>query len=81
MNADPQYVSGNASDGGIWHKAKRRESRGAVTGKLIKVYWVAACSGRQLGGPWGSTNAQELPASAVLCRRCARLTVPAPAQP
>lgn len=56
-----------------YHLAKLREARGDRTGRLISRYYVAACSGRQLGGPWGYERAEVVPDGEPVCKRCARL--------
>jgi hypothetical protein len=71
--SDPKYITSNAIDDGIWHLAELHEMRGAVTGKLMRTYWHARCTHRGLGGCYGSTTAHEMPASARLCARCAKL--------
>jgi len=64
-----------ASEGGKIHAARVKNIHGDVTGKLIGSYYVAACSGRGLGGAWGSTAFDELPGvtsigANALCARC-----------
>ena len=53
-----------------WHAAVLRHRIGAVTGKVLRTYYVPACSGRPLGGSWGYTTVEELPRNATRCRRC-----------
>lgn len=70
VNTAIQYM-GSASSR-FWHIATRKESIGPVSGKVLAVYYVTACSGRQLGGPYGQTVSNTAPATDDLCPRCAR---------
>lgn len=65
---ETKWITSNPE--GYWHVGLRHESRGLRTGKLMSVYYKTACSGRQLGGPWGQTERNELPANAGVCPRC-----------
>lgn len=64
---------------GLWHLGKRHERRGSRTNNLHAVYYLTACSGKQLGGPWGQVERTELPSGAGVCARCAAIAAKAPA--
>ena len=82
MTAEPRFITGNAKDGSYWHKAIRRESKGAVTGAVLRVYYVARCSNRIPGGGYGATTAETIPSTDPVCPRCARfITTSAPYSP
>jgi hypothetical protein len=52
-----------------WHQAKRKELRG-LKGTLFGVYYVARCTGKQIGGAYGYSQRAELPEHAHKCKRC-----------
>ena len=64
------YVISN-NEGENWHVAKEKLSIGAK-GTVFGKYYVAACSGKQLGGAWGystlDTAKQGQPRH--VCQRC-----------
>lgn len=64
-----------ASNGrsGTWHVGVRRESRGAVTGKLFAVYFKTRCNNRTLGGPYGYSKRDVHPGDGMVCARCEAL--------
>jgi len=66
-----KYLSANTGSGKI-HAAKVVNRYGDRTGNLLDSGYVAACSGRALGGAWGSTAFDELLAIGCndLCSRC-----------
>jgi hypothetical protein len=67
-----RWIASNAASYTIWHLGRRREARGARTGRLLHTYFVTACSGKQLGGCWGQTERDsEQPPSDDVCKRCA----------
>lgn len=72
-------VSNGPNANGMWHAARVIEVRGARTGALISRGHVAACTGRQLGGPWGYSRWTDegQPAALEMCARCARLVAAA----
>lgn len=73
LEESPQtkFIAANGVDDPLWHLGLRRDMRGARTGTLRHVWYVTACSGRQLGGPWGQSTTTEQPTH--LCSRCAKL--------
>lgn len=78
MNAaTPNWIVSNARESAVWHAAVERESRGAK-GTLFGTYYVAACSGRQLGGAYGQSMRHAMPSGpgVVICRRCLRKVRP-----
>lgn len=68
------FIVSNRQDDLHLHIARRREARGSVTGKLFKVYYVAACNGRQLGGAWGQRSVDTIDhaLSGHVCDACLR---------
>jgi hypothetical protein len=69
LNQQPMTKFISAS-GTIWHLAKREEHIGVKSGLIIAVYYLNACSGKQLGGSFGQTERTVLPEGATLCKRC-----------
>lgn len=67
-----RFIASNAAEGGLWHVGKRAELRGGRTGLLLAVYYVTACSGKRLGGPWGQAERDDRPEGPI-CPRCARI--------
>jgi len=57
---------------GVWHLGRVHEVRGARTGEVLHRAHLTACSGAQLGGPWGYERATE-PTTAYICKNCARI--------
>jgi len=49
------YLISNSAEFPTIHLAKRMEARGDRTGNLLRVYYVPACIGRQVGGAFGQT--------------------------
>lgn len=70
--SETKFIASNKSYewSGLWHIGLKRESRGEVTGKVFSTYYVTKCNGKSLGGAWGQTIADELPAHASKCPRC-----------
>lgn len=69
----PCYITSNANDG-AWHVGVERVIVGPNSGKVLHRYYVTACSGRRLGGPWGQTERASIDKNRdALCPRCARL--------
>jgi len=67
------WISSNrATD--LWHLADRREMRGDRTGKIICTYYVTACTGHQLGGPWGQSMEKGAVPPGMVCPRCEKLS-------
>lgn len=54
--SETMWIASNRTDETIWHLGRKREQRGARTGRLMHTYYVTACSGRQLGGAWGQAT-------------------------
>jgi hypothetical protein len=55
--------------GPTWHLGQRRELLYTRSGLIMKVYYVAKCTGKQLGGCWGQTERDDDPGG-VKCSRC-----------
>jgi len=58
------------ADDPLWHLGLRQEARYARSGLLRSVYYVTACNGRLLGGPWGQSEKSAVPEGAEHCPRC-----------
>ena len=53
------------------HLGIRREKQwGKLVGKFMTSFYVTACSGRKLGGPFGQGEHAEIPEGHEVCRRC-----------
>lgn len=63
----PVWITSNYG-GGLWHIGKQTIMIGPKTGKILHVGRVAACNGKQLGGPWGYTTSIE--GRGPRCPRC-----------
>lgn len=62
------WIASNRSDDSPWHLGVKREVRSEKTGRLFSSYFVAACTGKTLGGSYGQTVRDE--PGRELCRRC-----------
>lgn len=62
-----KFISANGTS---WHLAKREDHLGAKSGLIMAIYYLTACSGKQLGGSFGQTERKALPDGANLCKRC-----------
>jgi hypothetical protein len=63
-----KFISSRCADA-PWHLGKLRKTYGPRTGLCLSAYYVTACSGRQLGGPWGQHEQTDKPAG-DFCSRC-----------
>jgi hypothetical protein len=70
LNQSPRNVFIRALSGATGtHLGLRRDMLGARSGLILSVGYVAACSGRQIGGPWGYGRYQTT--TDTVCPRCA----------
>ena len=54
------------------HLGLRRDALGDRSGLILSVGYVAACSGKQIGAPWGYSKEQIQPVGSKVCDRCVR---------
>ena len=60
---------------GPWHIGERKELR-TPSGELLHTFVAAACSHKQIGGPWGHRTWKYSDTPKPLCKRCAKLMTP-----
>ncbi len=74
LNQSPQrcFIRSRAGVSRTVHLGLRRDHRGDRSGLILSVGYVAACSGKQIGGPWGYTRWQAYCIGSDICTRCAR---------
>lgn len=60
------------SGAGNVHLGLRVDALGARSGLILRVSYVSACSGKQIGGAWGCTKTQDKPKGSSICPRCAK---------
>ena len=71
LDQSPHHAYVRAGESAI-HLGLRRDQTGARSGLILRVAYVAACSGKQIGGPWGCTKSQTRPVGSDICPRCAK---------
>ena len=74
LNQSPQRLF-IQTRGGVAHIGLRQDLLGDRSGLILSVSYVAACSGKQIGGPWGYTRSQVQPVDSDICPRCAKYAV------
>jgi len=65
-----KYLVGNNATVSVYHRADLLEIYGQMSGRVLASSYVARCTGRSLGGPWGSTVMDAPPDDYRACRRC-----------
>lgn len=63
------WITSNRNDRTPWHSAVYTGKGTALSGR----YYVTACTGRAIGGNYGSTVVKSLPDGSKLCAVCARM--------
>jgi hypothetical protein len=71
LNKSPHYAFIRSGEGNV-HLGLRVDALGARSGLIMRVSYVSACSGKQIGGAWGYSKTQNQPEGSHVCPRCVK---------
>lgn len=56
--------------GGKYHILRTKTTYSVSGARVIGKYDITLCTGRQIGGAWGSKRVTEMPPHGVVCKSC-----------